>query len=289
MTDLARGALWMMGAILSFTTMAIAGREAMVGYDTFELMSYRSMVGVAIVCVGLSLTKSWGKVKTDRLNVHLLRNGAHFTGQNLWFLGISLAPLAQVITLEFTSPIWLILLAPFFLGERLTRARMVAVALAFFGVLLVARPDTATLNLGTLAAATCAVFFAITNIATKRLTKHEETASILFWLTVMQLVFGLVMAGWDGDMAPLQWAYALPLLLVGLAGLSAHYCLTTALSLAPAATIIPIDFARLPLVALLGWALYAEQVDMGLIVGGSMILVGNYINIVSSRQQVPAS
>ena len=108
--------------------------------------------------------------------------------------------------------------------------------------------------------------------------------SVLVWL-----VFGLVMAGWDGDMAPLQWAYALPLLLVGLAGLSAHYCLTTALSLAPAATIIPIDFARLPLVALLGWALYAEQIDMGLILGGSMILVGNYINIVSSRQQVPAS
>ena len=216
-----------------------------------------------------------------------MRNGAHFTGQNLWFLGISLAPLAQVITLEFTSPIWLILLAPFFLGERLTRARMVAVALAFVGVLLVARPDTATLNLGTFAAATCAIFFAVTNIATKRLTQNEETASILFWLTTMQLVFGLVMAGWDGEMEPLKWAYALPLLLVGLAGLSAHFCLTTALSLAPAATIIPIDFARLPLVALLGLVLYGEPLDMGLILGGSMILAGNYINIVSSRQQIP--
>ena len=159
MSDLARGALWMIGAILSFTTMAIAGREAMQAYDTFELMSYRSMVGVIVVCGALSVTKSWGKVKTNRLSLHLLRNGAHFTGQNLWFFGISLAPLAQVITLEFTSPIWLILLAPFFLGERLTRARMVAVALAFVGVLLVARPDTATLNLGTLAAATCAIFF----------------------------------------------------------------------------------------------------------------------------------
>lgn len=289
MSELARGALWMIGAILSFTTMAIAGREAMQAYDTFEVMSYRSMVGVIVVCGALSITKSWHKVKTNRLSLHLLRNGAHFTGQNLWFFGISLAPLAQVITLEFTSPIWLILLAPFFLGERLTRARMVAVALAFVGVLLVARPDTATLNLGTLAAATCAIFFAVTNIATKRLTQHEETASILFWLTTMQLVFGLVMAGWDGEMEPLKWAFALPLLLVGLAGLSAHYCLTTALSLAPAATIIPIDFARLPLVALLGLVLYGEPLDMGLILGGSMILAGNYINIVSSRQQIRAS
>lgn len=285
MSDLTRGAIWMIGAILSFTTMAIAGREALATYDTFELMTYRSALGVFIVCTLLTVTKRWHQVRRDRFGQHVIRNGAHFIGQNLWFLAVSLAPLAQVIALEFTSPIWLILLAPFLLREPLTRARMAAVVLGFLGVLFVARPDATDVSLGTLAAATCAIFFAITNIATKRLTRHEATASIMFWLTTMQLVFGLVMVGWDGEIAPLQ-ADMLPyLFLVGIAGLSAHYCLTTALSLAPAATIIPIDFARLPLVALLGWVLYGEHLNMGLIIGGSMILAGNYINIVSSRQQ----
>lgn len=285
MSPLAQSALWMIGAILSFTTMAIAGREAMAAYDTFELMTYRSALGVIIVAATLGLTGKWQQVRRERLPLHLLRNSAHFIGQNLWFLAVSLAPLAQVIALEFTSPIWLILLAPFLLGEPLTTRRLLAVGLGFVGVLLVARPDTSGLGIGTLAAAASAIFFALTNIATKRLTVMESTSSIMFWLTAMQLVFGAVLALHDGEMEPLHMEYAPYLLLVGLAGLSAHFCLTTALSLAPAALVIPIDFGRLPLVALLGWLLYAEPFTIWLALGGGLILAGNYINIVSSRQQ----
>lgn len=279
----------MIGAILSFSCMALAGREAMAVYDTFELMTYRSAVGVIVVVGTLFVTGRLDHVRYDRLGQHVLRNVAHFTGQNLWFLAVSLVPLAQVIALEFTSPIWLILLAPLFLGEALTRDRLVAVVLAFVGVLLVARPDASALNIGTLAAASCAIFFALTNIATKRLTRHETIASILFWLTVMQLIFGLIMSLWDGDMEPLSSNMFPYLIVVGLAGLGAHFSLTKALSLAPAAAVIPIDFARLPLLAVLGWAIYAEKPDIWLVFGGAFILVGNYINIVSSRQRGAAN
>lgn len=284
MSNLTRGTLWMIGAILSFTTMAIAGREALQGYDTFELMTYRSVLGVVIVAVVLTASGRWGDVRRDRLGQHLMRNSAHFIGQNLWFLAVSLVPLAQVIALEFTSPIWLVLLAPVFLGEPLTKPRLITVLLGFLGVLLVARPDASGLGIGTISAASCAVFFALTNIATKRLTAHEATASIMFWLTFMQLGFGLVLALWDGQMEPIHMQYLPYLALVGIAGLSAHYCLTTALSLAPAAFVIPVDFGRLPLVALLGWLLYAEPLTVWIAIGGALILAGNYINIVTSRQ-----
>ncbi|MFY1707818.1 DMT family transporter [Tritonibacter scottomollicae] len=282
---LLRAALWMGGAILSFSAMAIAGREASLSLDTFEIMMYRSLVGVLVVSAMITVLRRWPQVSTTMLKQHGLRNMAHFTGQNLWFYAVSVIPLAQVFALEFTSPIWVILLAPLLLGEKLTRMRGLAVCLGFIGILIVARPSPSTFNIGLACAAGSAVFFALTNIATKRLTRTESIWSIMFWLTVMQLVLGVIFAGWDMDIT-LPDAQSLPfLLIIGCAGLSAHFCITNALSLAPAALVVPIDFARLPFIALLGWLIYGESVEIWLFVGASLILAGNFINIVSSRQQ----
>jgi drug/metabolite transporter (DMT)-like permease len=277
-------ALWMVGAIVSFSVMAIAGREAGLTLDTFEIMTYRSLVGVVIVVAILTITGRWRRVQRQRLGVHLLRNTCHFTGQNLWFLAVTMVPLAQVFALEFTSPMWVIILSPLLLGEALTRRRMLAVVLGFGGILIVARPSPATVDPYILAAAACAIFFALTTILTKRLTRHEDTSSILFWLTTMQLVMGLVAAGWDGDIA-LPDATTLPwLVLIGLAGLTAHFCLTTALSLAPASVVVPVDFARLPAIAVLGMVLYNEALDVWVLGGAAVICLANYLNIVAPKQ-----
>ncbi|MCF6429327.1 DMT family transporter [Leisingera sp. MMG026] len=276
-------ALWMIGAIVSFSAMAIAGREAGLTLDTFEIMAYRSLVGVIIVVSLLTATGSWHQVSSARLGVHAMRNLFHFTGQNLWFLAVTLVPLAQVFALEFTSPLWVIILSPLLLGEALSRRRMLAAGIGFAGILIVARPSPETLNLGILAAASCAIFFALTAILTKRLTRHETTASILFWLTAMQLVMGLLAAGWDGDMA-LPDATTLPwLVLIGIAGLTAHFCLTTALSLAPASVVVPVDFARLPAIAILGMVIYGEALDVWVLSGAAIICIANYLNIVAKR------
>ena len=282
---LLRAAIWMIGAILSFSAMAIAGREASLSLDTFEIMMYRSFVGVVVVAVAITVLRRWHMVSTKRLAQHGLRNMAHFTGQNLWFYAVSVIPLAQVFALEFTSPIWVILLAPLLLGEKLTRMRGIAVTLGFIGILIVARPSPSTFNIGLACAAGSAIFFALTNIATKRLTRNESIWSIMFWLTTMQLIMGIIFAGWDFDIT-LPDAQSLPfILIIGCAGLSAHFCITNALSLAPAALVVPIDFARLPFIALLGWLIYGESVEIWLFVGAALILAGNFINIVSSRQQ----
>lgn len=282
---LLRAAIWMIGAILSFSAMAIAGREASLSLDTFEIMMYRSFVGVVVVAVAITVLRRWHMVSTKRLAQHGLRNMAHFTGQNLWFYAVSVIPLAQVFALEFTSPIWVILLAPLLLGEKLTRMRGIAVTLGFIGILIVARPSPSTFNIGLACAAGSAIFFALTNIATKRLTRNESIWSIMFWLTTMQLIMGIIFAGWDLDIT-LPDAQSLPfILIIGCAGLSAHFCITNALSLAPAALVVPIDFARLPFIALLGWLIYGESVEIWLFVGAALILAGNFINIVSSRQQ----
>ncbi|AXI56916.1 EamA family transporter [Sulfitobacter sp. JL08] len=274
----------MIGSIASFSAMAIAGREVSSDFDTFEIMMYRSAIGIIIVSGLITLNGAWAQVRTQQAGNHVIRNVAHFTGQNLWFYAVTVIPLAQVFALEFTSPLWVVVLSPLILGERLTRVRALAALLGFVGILIVARPDASTLNAGIGAAAACAVFFAVTIMFTKRLTRTETISCILFYLTAIQLVLGLIAAGHDGDIA-LPTAQTLPyLVLIGCAGLLAHYCLTNALAIAPATVVIPMDFVRLPVIAVLGMVLYQEGLDIWVFVGALIIFAGNYMNIwVESR------
>jgi drug/metabolite transporter (DMT)-like permease len=269
----------MVGGIASFTTMAVAGREVGGTHDTFEIMLYRSVVGVAVVLgIGFA-TGRIREVTTRNLRLQIGRNVAHFTGQNLWFLAILSIPLAQVFALEFTSPLWVLLLAPLILGERVRPAQYAVAAIGFGGVLLVAQPFSGTVSLGLLWGGSAALFFALTNLLTRRLTRDETVTGILFWLTVTQLAFGLVCAGFDGDIA-LPDESTLPwLVLIGFAGLCAHFCLTKALSLAPASTVMPVDFARLPLIALIGALVYAEPMDPLILLGGAVIAGAAWANL----------
>jgi drug/metabolite transporter (DMT)-like permease len=279
MTHVVRAAAWMTGAIVSFSSMAVAGRIVTVELDTFELMLYRSLIGIALVLSIGGLAGRLQEVSTRQLGLHFVRNICHFTGQNLWFLAISLIPLAQVFALEFTAPLWVTALAPLVLGERLTRTRALAAALGFVGILIVARPNPAALEPGALAAAGAAIGFAGSALFTKRLTATQSIVSILFWLTVMQAGLGLLCAGIDGDIA-LPSAAAWPALaVIGFAGLLAHYCLTSALSVAPATIVMPLDFLRLPVIAIVGMVLYDEPLQAAVFAGAAVILSANLLNL----------
>ncbi|KIN72312.1 DMT family transporter [Sulfitobacter guttiformis] len=274
-----KAALWMTGAIVSFSFMAVAGRELAADYDTFEIMLYRSLVGLIIVVSVTTLNKRWHEVQVRSIRQHFLRNIFHFTGQNLWFYAVAVVPLAQVFALEFTSPLWVVILAPLLLGERMSSIRALSVFLGFVGILIVTRPNPHTFHIGLVAAATAAVFFALTILLTKRLTRNNSITCILFYLTSIQLVFGLVMAGYDGHIA-LPSATSFPFLfLVGCAGLLAHFCLTNALSIAPASIVVPIDFARLPVIAIVAMFLYDEPLEIWVFVGALLIFAANYLNI----------
>lgn len=274
-----RAALWMIGAIISFTSMAVAGRAISGQLDTFEIMLYRSIMGFGIV---LAVAKSVGtlsEIDLKHFRLHLLRNIFHFTGQNLWFFALPLIPLAQLFALEFTSPIWVLLLAPFFLGEGLTLRKIAIAALGFIGVLIVARPEIGAVNIGIIAATCAAIGFAGAAILTRKLTVQNSLTKILFFLTGLQIIFGLFCAGYDGDIALPSVAAAPWLILIGAAGLAAHFCMTKSLSLAPASLVMPVDFARLPLIAVIGVVFYGESLDFYLVLGAALILAANYLNL----------
>lgn len=259
--------------------MAVATRQIKGLHDTFEILAYRSVIGWVLVAGLAVAVGQLGRIRTNRLGTHVVRNLVHFTGQSLWFWAITLIPLAQVFALEFTSPIWVILLAPLVLGERLTRVKLAAAAVSFTGVLIVAHPDFGNPDIGVLAAAGAAVFFATTTLITKRLTKDETVIGILFWLTLMQSGLGFAAALADGtitlpSLAALPW-----LALIGVAGVTAHLGLTKALTLAPASVVVPIDFARLPLIAAIGAVFYSEPVEPSLFIGAALIFAGILITL----------
>ena len=279
-------AVWMVGAIAAFTAMAIATRQINGEHDTFEILAYRSMIGWLIVVTLAAAMGQISAIRADRLGSHLVRNVFHFSGQSLWFYAVTVIPLAQVFALEFTSPIWVILLAPLFLGERLTRRKCLAAALGFVGTLIVAQPDFGRIEPGVLAAAGAAIFFAATTLLTKALTRGESIVSILFWLTLMQAVLGTLAMLADGQVG-LPNLVTLPWLgLIGVAGVTAHLCLTTALSLAPASSVVPVDFARLPIVAVIGAAFYAEPIEITLFIGAGLIFFAIWI-ILRSGASLP--
>ena len=279
-----RAALWMLGAVVGFVSMAFAGRKLGKIHDTFEIMAWRSIVGIVTVLIAARLAGTLHHIRARNLGLHTLRNISHFTGQNLWFAALTMIPLAQLFATEFSYPLWVALAAPFVLGERMTLPRAIAVGLGFAGILIVTRPWAAGgLELGTLLAIGCAFGFAGSALVTKRLTTRAPLTEIMFWLCTMQAVLGFACALADGNMR-MPTAQSLPfIILVGLAGLGAHACMTRALTIAPASVVAPVDFLRLPIVAILGWLVYSEEITLPVMIGGAVILLANWVNIRSGR------
>ena len=274
-----KAASFMLGATVSFTLMAVAGRELAANLDTFEIMMYRSFIGLLIVLAIAASTGTLNKIRANQLGLHTLRNTFHFIGQNLWFYALIYIPLSQLFAFEFTYPLWIAVLAPFFLGEVMTRTRIFAFILGFIGIIIVARPESAPVNFATLAAITCAIMFALTTICTKYLSKTENTLSILFWLTVIQGIFGVVCAGYDGKITVPSIHVIHWITIVGLGGLIAHYCIATALKIAPASIVAPLEFLRLPVIAILGFFIYEEPLMASVFFGAIIVLGANFLNI----------
>ncbi|MDC1118176.1 DMT family transporter [Alphaproteobacteria bacterium] len=280
-----KATVWMIGAMFSFSLMAVSGRELATNLNTFEIMLFRSIIGFLIVLAIGYFAKTLAEIKRDRLGLHLFRNLAHFSGQNLWFLAVASIPFSQLFALEFSTPVWVALLAPLFLGEVLTKQRVLAVILGFAGVLIVARPDINQFDFAIVAAVACAICFAGSMMATKSLTSDQSITCILFWLTLMQLAMGLVATVFTGTIAFPEGINIFWIVIVGIGGLTAHFCITNALALAPAIVVIPLDFMRLPLISVIGFLAYGEAFELPILLGAGVIFIAILLNLKAEKQR----
>ena len=280
-----KATVWMIGAMFSFSLMAVSGRELATSLNTFEIMLFRSIIGFLIVLVIGYFARTLFEIKRGRLGLHFFRNLAHFSGQNLWFLAVASIPFSQLFALEFSTPVWVALLAPLFLGEVLTKQRALAVILGFAGVLIVARPDINQFDFAIIAAVACAICFAGSMMATKKLTSDQSITCILFWLTLMQLAMGLVATVFMGTITFPEGVNIIWIMIVGIGGLTAHFCITNALTLAPAIVVIPLDFMRLPLISVIGFLAYGEAFELPILFGAGVIFIAIMLNLKAEKQR----
>ena len=292
MHDLRRVVLWMAGALMSFSALAVAIRELARVLSVWEILALRNLGGIVVLGAYALLARTpvgW----PAPLRIHLVRNVFHFAGQACWSFGVTLLPLATVFALEFTTPAWTMVMATIFLGERISAARIGALVLGFAGVLVILRPPllfggAAAFDPAALVVLAAALFFSVQITTTKFLTGTQSTLTILFWMNVLQLPAYLatnVALGGDLWFLPRIPASAwLPLLVLMLAGLTAHVCFTNAMRHGDATLVVPIDFLRIPFIATVGVLLYAEPFDLLVLLGAAISAAGILWSLADARR-----
>ena len=269
---------WMMGSLVFFSLVAVGSREATKELTVTELMFWRNVVALAFLgAMVLATTGSLAAFRTCQVGTHVVRNVIHFAGQWAWLTGLTLIPLAQLFALEFTAPLWVAVLAPFILKERLTPVRLLAATLGFAGALVVVKPGAAPLSAGAIAALSAAVGFAISLILVKQLIRKDSATTVLFYMVFLQAFPSLALS-WSKLHVPqaqtLTWVVVL-----ALSSLAAHFSIARAFALADAIVVAPLDFLRLPLIAVVAAMLYSEPLDPMVLVGGGIIVAANLVNM----------
>ena len=276
MTDNLRGALWMFGMVASLSLLAIAARELAPRHNPMELQVVRHGMSLLILAPFV-IRAGLRSFQTTNLKLHLFRNVSHFAATIGWYTAVTLLPLAEVFAIEFTTPVWVAVLAVLFLGEKMNVGRVVALVLGIAGILVILRPGFNDVGPGTWIMLATAFGFAIANACTKGLTRTDSVLTVLLWMSMLQGLMAVVGASFDWT-APtvdeIPW-----LIVIGVTGLGAHYSLAKALTLADVSLVNPVDFLRLPLIAVVGFLAYGEGVDVLVLVGAGIIFVGNYYSI----------
>lgn len=277
--------LWMIGALISFCLMAVGARELNGQIGIFQILFFRSIVGLLVLLPIIWLSNSFSKqdhfLFPKRLKLHVVRNLFHFAGQYGWFLGIGLLPLATVFAIEFTVPFWTIIISYLFLKESITVKKVVAVLLGILGVIVIVQPNTEGANYASLIVLGAAICYAFSHVSTKSLSNSESPITIIFMMCLLQAPLGLLLfiEGWTTPL-DIQWLW---LIIIGVTALSAHYCMTKAMQHAEVTFVVTMDMFRLPLISIIGVLLYSESFSVALVIGIILIMAGNSLNIYSKN------
>ena len=255
----------------------VAGREATRELNVFQIMEVRSSLGLCMLYPLIRVSGGFAAMRTSRPLQHIGRSLIHYSAQLGWFFALTLIPLAQVVSIEFTMPIWTAILAASFLGERMTFGKIAAIVLGVIGVLVIVRPVTGDINPGQLIALSAAVGFGISVVMVKSLTRTEKALTIVFWMLAIQSAAGflpsLYVWRWPSAYA---WGW---MVVIAFCGTYSHYCMARAMLYADATVVLPMDFLRVPLTAIAGWLVYSERLDIFTVLGAALILTGNLLNL----------
>jgi drug/metabolite transporter (DMT)-like permease len=267
-----RAALLMLGSACFFGLMAVAIRLASQSLHTFEIAFFRNFFGL-VAAMPLLLRHGPSLLKTDHFPRYILRCVIGVLGMFCGFWAIGHLPLAQAISLSYSTPLFVTIAAVWFLGEQVRARRWAAVAIGFLGVLMIVRPGSTSFTLGTLVALSAAVLSALVSIQIKQLSRTEPADRIVLYTTMLWVPMSLLPAVfvWEWPHG-ITWAWVIA---AGFMGTGGHMLWTRALKLGDVSALTPISFMQLPIVAVFGWLLFDERLDRWTLIGAAIIFSAN--------------
>ncbi|MEG3193329.1 DMT family transporter [Lysobacter sp. D1-1-M9] len=271
-TPHSRAALLMLGSTVFFGLMAVSIRLASEHLHTFEIAFFRNFFGL-VAALPLLLKHGPGLLRTDQLPRYFVRCLIGVLSMFCGFWAIGNLPLAQAISLSYSTPLFVTIAAVIWLGEQVRLRRWAAVILGFIGVLIIVRPGSDSFTAGSLVAISAAVLSGIVAIQIKQLSRTEPADRIVIFTTLLWVPMSLLPALWVWE-----WPRGITWLWVAAAGglgTGGHMLWTRALKLGDVSALTPISFMQLPIVALLGFLLFDENVDRWTVIGAAVIFLAN--------------
>lgn len=264
-----RGALWMTAASVAFAAMIGLLRVAMTSLHPFEVAFFRNLFGMLAMAPWLAHV-GFGAMRTRRLNLHILRAGVGLIAMLCWFMAVWLMPLAEAVALSFTAPLFATVGAALVLHEVVRGRRWTATVVGFIGVLVILRPGVEAVSPAALLVLASAATGAISALMVKSLAKTESPNAIVLYMTVFLTPISLVPAlfVWQTP----DWMTLAVLACIGVLGTIGHMCFARAMKAADASAVIPFDYVRLPLVAIVGYVAFGESLDGWAWVGAAIII-----------------
>ena len=267
-----RAALLMLGSTMFFGLMVVAIRLASSSLHAFEIAFFRNFFGL-VVALPLLLRHGPGFMRTTQFPRYLFRCLIGMCSMLAGFWAISHLPLAQAVSLSYSTPLFVTIAAAALLGEQVRARRWTAVILGFIGVLVIVRPGTAEFSTNALVAVLAAVLSSIVAIQIKQLSATEPADRIVIYTTLLWVPMSLfpALAVWEWPQG-IAWLWVIA---AGIMGTSGHMLWTRALKLGEVSALTPISFMQLPLVVLFGWWLFDESLDHWTLVGAGIIFAAN--------------
>lgn len=272
-----RASLWMLAAGALFSLMGAFGRVGTGMFAPAELLFYRSLI-VLLAIAPRALLRGSGGARTAHAGLHLLRSLAGTAAAGSFFVTISVIPLAAATTLNYTSPLFLVVLSAALLGELPGPARTVAVALGFLGVALLLHPETGTVaGAGVFWGLATGFFTSLAHLSTSRLGKLGEPASrIVFYLALTGTLLAFAWTALHG-FHPVTARGALILAGLGLAEALAQIAMARAYRDGDAVTVGTFAYSTVVFASILGLIFWREVppllgwLAMGIIVGSGVL------------------
>lgn len=262
------GALLITLAALLFSLLHTLVRHMTADMHPFQVAFLRYVFGLIFLLPWLTRGGISG-LRTTRMGLHLLRAAATVAGTLIWFMAITLLPLAQAVALNFTVPLFATIGASLFLGETVRARRWIATLVGFCGVIVILRPGFAETTWPMFLPIAAALTMSVSAITMKALTRTEAPTTVMFYQNFLSLPAFTIIAifFWQTP----SWGLLALAALTGIIGNAAHYCLTKSFSLADASLLMPLDYMRLPFSAAIAFVAFAEVPDIWTWAGAAVI------------------